>query len=574
MFNVDDIDECFPMSSYREGQRECIEFVAKSFENGKRFVILECPTGSGKSAIGMTLANMVNHAYYLTITKILQDQLIRDFEDDIVALKGRNAYPCTYYDRHGQTLVDRGLWSTTDLENYKKDHDTCASGFCRTKWNLVDGKRQRYKCPKCFQIGGPVRIGGLAELTSGGTFSDCPYYEQVFQALSSPRVAMNFASFLYQTTMTKRFDAPRDLMVIDEAHNIESEILNFVSLTIDDTHLQKRGLFIPRFDRAEEYAMWFNDMQMSKVFAEAIAEARDDSNHKLEDILLRTTQRYVSFMESVGSDEEWVCEYEEKKFSNSSRRSVTLRPVFAKNFAEPLLFKYARCVVMMSATILDIPIICRSLGIDRNEVAAYRMKNRFPVENRPIYLNTVAKMTGGKSKMHEWAPPLLKAVESISDNHNNDRGIIHTHNFAIMDYILKHCSKGLRGRLLDQRNFRDKKAMLDVHTKQQRSIIIAPAMHEGIDLVDDLSRFQIICKVPYANCFDDEQLARRVEIDRAYYDWITALKLVQSYGRSIRSENDYADTYILDESIYRFLRVAKNMLPRWFHEAIHDNSGT
>jgi len=61
-----------------------------------------------------------------------------------------------------------------------------------------------------------------------------------------------------------------------------------------------------------------------------------------------------------------------------------------------------------------------------------------------------------------------------------------------------------------------------------------------------------------------------VEIDRKYYLWLTALKLVQAYGRSIRSETDYAATYILDESIYRFLDDTKSMLPIWFTEAVQE----
>jgi Rad3-related DNA helicase len=49
---------------------------------------------------------------------------------------------------------------------------------------------------------------------------------------------------------------------------------------------------------------------------------------------------------------------------------------------------------------------------------------------------------------------------------------------------------------------------------------------------------------------------------------LTAVKLVQSVGRSVRSETDYADTYILDEAVHKFLKDAKRMLPGWFTEAI------
>jgi hypothetical protein len=37
---------------------------------------------------------------------------------------------------------------------------------------------------------------------------------------------------------------------------------------------------------------------------------------------------------------------------------------------------------------------------------------------------------------------------------------------------------------------------------------------------------------------------------------------------SVRSPDDYADTYILNEGIEKFLRDAKKMLPDWFLEAI------
>jgi Rad3-related DNA helicase len=63
-------------------------------------------------------------------------------------------------------------------------------------------------------------------------------------------------------------------------------------------------------------------------------------------------------------------------------------------------------------------------------------------------------------------------------------------------------------------------------------------------------------------------LARRVELDRTYYTWITSLKLCQSYGRSIRSESDFADTYIIDGAFTKFRQMAKNILPEWFTEAI------
>ena len=110
--------------------------------------------------------------------------------------------------------------------------------------------------------------------------------------------------------------------------------------------------------------------------------------------------------------------------------------------------------------------------------------------------------------------------------------------------------------------------MLQDHSRQKNSIIIAPAMHEGLDLKGDLSRFQLICKVPYPSFQDNEQLKIRMQLSQDYYDWLTALKLLQSTGRSIRTENDWADTYILDSDFLFFKRKCYKLLPDWFIAAI------
>jgi Rad3-related DNA helicase len=566
-FNLEAIKHHFPKEEFREGQLEAIEFALNAFNSGKKIVILECPTGSGKSAIGMTVANMVKTSYYLTITKILQDQLVDDFGDKIVELKGRNSYPCTFYDRHGQKLVDRKLWSRDELERMRIENANCTNGFCRTKWN----QHGKFKCDKCFLktgVDGKSK-GDLDTLPIGMTYSACPYYEQVYKAVKASKVVMNFSSFLFQTQMTKRFEDPRDLMIIDECHNIEPQLLDFISFSISDQYLKDHGVLIPNLGCAREYKRWMKENKVVEILFNTIKEAKENGNARTEDELTKTLKRYQMFSENVDlADSEWISEYELKNNKGNHYNRVTFKPVMVKQFVNNLLFKHAPMILMMSATVLDVNVMCRSLGIDREHVAAYRVKNRFPKKNRPIYIKPVAKMTGGASKMGEWAPLLIKEVDRLVDKHSGVKGIIHTHNFAIMDQLLNKCSRGTKKRFINQRDFKDKSQMLEHHANSTDTVIVAPAMHEGINLIGDLSRFQIICKVPYPNCFDDKQLARRVEIDRSYYTWLTALKLVQSYGRSIRSPTDHAVTYILDKSIERFMSDSSSMLPDWFKEAI------
>jgi len=568
------VDLHFPMPDYRDGQKEAILYAINGLNSGKKFIILECPTGSGKSAIGMTLCNMVYDSYYLTVTKILQDQLIRDFKD-LILLKGRSAYPCTFYDRFGSMLVDRKIYSVDQLYQKKVANPSCNEGFCKTIKAETSFRISKSQCEKCFLRSSPAskhRMPQGDQINIGtNIYSACPYYEQVYTAINSRQVAMNFSSFIYQTSLTKRFGNPRDLLIIDEAHNIEQQVLDFVSITINDDLLKDHGYFIPHFDEAIEYYHWFKQIDLYKILSsiKSLYEASEDHNKTDEiDKLILKIEIFNSHIMKEGA--EWVVNYQNDLVGKDRQavRSVELKPVFATGFAHDILFRYAKRVVLMSATILDVDVMCRSLGIDRKEVAAYRMKNRFPLKNRPIYIKPAAKMVGGKDKMNLWMPKLLKSVEEISAQYEGERGIIHTHNFAIMDAVIQGASKKLALRLLSQKEFPNKSDLLEYHSKQKDSIIIAPAMHEGVDLRDDLSRFQIICKVPYPNFYDNPQLARRIEVDQRYYSWLVSLKLIQSYGRSIRSETDYADTYIIDEAIFKFLKDAKSMLPNWFTEAL------
>ncbi|MCK9558275.1 MAG: hypothetical protein M0R50_09585, partial [Candidatus Cloacimonetes bacterium] len=161
---------------------------------------------------------------------------------------------------------------------------------------------------------------------------------------------------------------------------------------------------------------------------------------------------------------------------------------------------------------------------------------------------------------------LVQRTDEILDKYQHDRGIIHTHNFSIANLLMTKSRHSCR--FLYQRNFATKEQMLEKHSESENTIIVAPAMHEGLDLYGDLSRVQIICKVPWPNFIENKQLARRLEIDRRYYLWLTALKLIQSAGRSIRSENDWAHTYVLDEVFNSFMSDAGSMIPTWFKDAV------
>lgn len=557
--DIKELSSLFPFDTFRDGQEDCITHIIEQFQSGKKYFILEAPTGSGKSAIGLTVAKFFDNAFYLTVQKILQTQIIEDYivnnKEDIVELKGRNNYPCTFYETHGNKLLGV-LFNEHQLNKIKNEKPDCEVGFCR--------ERGDYKCKWCFKKSPDTekQFGVLNKLPIGMSYSACPYYEQLGRAMNSHTCLMNFSSFLFQSMVKDRFPK-RNLMVIDESHQLEQQILNFTSVTVNDVALQEFKFKIPEFQSAEEYWLYFLEHNLSDKLDQLVGEAYAQKKIKVAEKYQSMAIKVRKFDTAMQMQEDWVAEFTGGKDSNA----VTLKPVFVTDKAHELVFDKADHVLFMSATILDANIYKKSLGIPNRDVSSFRMKNRFPAKNRPIYFRDAGKFTGGVAKMKEWGPKLVKEADKAISENIGVRGIIHTHNFAILN-LLKEKSAH-KSRFLLQEDFDSKEDLLDEHSKRKDTIIVAPAMHEGLDLKDELSRFQIICKIPWPNFINDKQMSRRVDVDPDFFVWTTAIKLMQSYGRSIRSETDWAKTYVIDGGFDGFINDrASSLIPQWFKEAI------
>jgi len=92
-------------------------------------------------------------------------------------------------------------------------------------------------------------------------------------------------------------------------------------------------------------------------------------------------------------------------------------------------------------------------------------------------------------------------------------------------------------------------------------------MTEGVDLVDEASRFQIICKIPYPY-LGDKLVKKRMNKWKWWYPLQTTKTIVQSVGRSIRSETDFAVTYILDGDFSKFYYRNTYLFPESFRESM------
>jgi len=285
----------------------------------------------------------------------------------------------------------------------------------------------------------------------------------------------------------------------------------------------------------------------------------------LIDALERETSLAAVIDDMKSNKKNWIVSGVQRDSANQLAR-VTLTPLDISGYFDSILDK-GSVSLFMSATILSKDYLCKTAGLDSDKVKFIRVEESdFPVKNRPIHAMNVAWLSA--KTMSESMPKIAKAVDNIMSIHKNEKGIIHTTSYSQLQYIKDNIGKENAGRLIETGSSLDRSEVLEKHYSNKKpTVLISPSLHLGVDLKDDLSRFQVIVKVPYPD-LTDKRIAKMKERDQKWYTWNTVLRLVQAYGRSVRSKDDYATTYILDSSISFLLKSAQDLVPKWFTEAI------
>jgi Rad3-related DNA helicase len=169
-----------------------------------------------------------------------------------------------------------------------------------------------------------------------------------------------------------------------------------------------------------------------------------------------------------------------------------------------------------------------------------------------------------KAYIDKTLPNLIEAIKSIISEHKNEKGIIHTHSY----YIANRIKNSIHDKRILTHNSNNRDTILKKHTKSKGyTVLVSPSMTEGVDLKDDTSRFQIICKVPYPY-LGDKLVKKRMNRWQWWYPLQTAKTVVQATGRSVRSNDDYATTYILDSSWGNFYKNNISLFPQDFQKCI------
>lgn len=402
----------------------------------------------------------------------------------------------------------------------------------------------------------------------------CVYSIAKEEFLNNPVSITNTAYFIANVLYNEDMIKKRKLMVLDECHNLEEQIishkaieLNYKTLHRDYSYEEKHWIPDEKTDVfnwiLDKFYLWVEDKRESiknvienKQVGLTLAKNKIIELSKKLEYLDNLVKQLNSVLDNF-DPRRWVVENRLKD------KVVMISPIFAADFADDLVFAKADKILMMSGTILDKQTYCNTLGINVKDCNFISLDSPFPVENRKIFVIGSGSMS--RKNIDNTLPILIKDIDKILDIHKDDKGIIHVSSHYIAKRIFDETKSD---RLVIVDDFKNRDEMLEHHydTKND-TVLISPSLMEGLDLKDELSRFQIIAKIPYPN-LGSKYISTKKDLIMGWYAYQTAKSLVQSYGRSVRGMNDYAVTYILDSDFDRFYKYNKKMLPKYFKEAI------
>jgi ATP-dependent DNA helicase DinG len=561
----------FPFPSIREKQKKVLDMIESALKSGYRQIFLEAPTGFGKTPVAMTLARYLGSSHICTATKDLQTQYRSDFPF-VVEVKGRSNFPCIVKE-------DMGLDESCNYGPCIKDDAYDCSYKTRLIDYTVEGQGTLHEIVKLDSF---AERKYLEKMRSKPKLVDldwrpCHYYHQKWIGNHATHTVYNYRYFLsdiFYAGATQK----RKLLVLDEAHQLENEVGDFRSFTVRKNMLPFLKMQMPN-SNIDDIETWLDLCVKLKErlfeFTERAQGIIERSNQKVS-LEPYTEKNLIDALEldknlagviddMKANKDNWIVSGVQRDTTNQLQK-VTLTPLDVSSYFNTILDK-GSVSLLMSATILSKDHLCKTTGLDPEKVKFIRIEDSdFPVKNRPIHLMNVAWLSA--KTMNLSMPKIAQAVDNIMSIHRNEKGIIHTTSYSQLQFIRDNISKENASRLIETASSLDRSEVLKKHYESKnQTVLISPSLHLGVDLKDDLSRFQVIVKVPYPD-LTDKKIAAKKDRDPKWYTWNTVLRLVQAYGRSIRSSDDYATTYVLDSSVSYLLKNAHDLMPQWFTEAI------
>ncbi len=490
-------------NQWRRGQEDGIQFM---LESEKRISVLAAPTGWGKQGAVLAFAKLSEKATCIvTASRGLQDQYVREGKAlGLVDLRGKNNYPC----------------------NMRADY-TCEEG-------------SHARCPY---------KGSMA----------CPASQAETRASISNLVVTNYSKWCH----SKRYSsgmAHFEQVIFDECHEMPEALAQVMQVVLGDREIEEDLLmqFPPRAE-AENMVAWKPWAQKARLVAEvALIAARNKIDCAKPKpswvknyIHIRNLNRKLNVL-AAASVKDWVVD------DSSDRKypGYQFDPIRPGKYAEAALLLKVPRIVCISATVR--PKTMYLTGIKKDTFDFIEFDSDFDPNRCPMYYIPTQRVDA----RHPDIKVLLNCLDRIISRRLDRKGIIQSVSFDRQQQV--EISSRHRNRfILNHKGEAPTEKIEQFRDSGPGTYLVSPSVGQGYDFPDDQCRMQFLMKIPFDP--PSKVLKAREEADKDYRGYRAVNKVVQMFGRHIRSKEDWGEGFIADMNLDWFWPRYRHFAPKSFH---------
>lgn len=478
----------------RPYQKQALDQIIQS---DKQFIIVEAPTGAGKSFFPAQLAAWNKRVIALTRTKSLQEQYARNY--NFTVLKGKGNYECLGFEEIGDEVKSAE-------EIYHGMADEMTADLC-----FVDFKSP---CYEHCQIG-------------------CPYPAAKHSWLLSDAASLNYTKYLLDKNLVEQYEP--DYLFLDEAHELSDLVCDYAGLTIPWQSKFYREYCEPITIQTPQPIAYKDGL----IYLQGVLENLE-GNPKLHPSKGGRKIDYLRWDRSVTRIKNTISQMRlmpECWFIKSDNKSLVVKPLTAR-FHFQDYFDKASKVVMMTATVgKQVEVFCAELGIEDYELI--KIPNLWPAEERSIDLLDCPRLSYKSSeqdrKLHANA-----IRDYIQAQPRHWSGLVHAPSIKLAKDLYYRTRLGRRSYLPEPGQGTEMAANNWQNYYQgtrNDAIFFGWNLWEGYDGGDH--EICIVAKTPFID-FSSPYDKARFEYDKKAALTRVANKLVQGLGRTRRGrEGDY-----------------------------------
>jgi Rad3-related DNA helicase len=518
--------------------------------------MIDAPTGAGKSLTALAcsyILNKMNKTGYILTSEI---SLQKQYEEDIQRFK-----------------LPFGVVSGVDHYQCVDNDEKYSLGTCKT----------RNKDPHKMSC-----------------YNECPYLSARNFAARSDTAVLNYNYWLIMQNMADRTDrsgsifSKRNYTFCDEGHKILDIVQNHYSPRFTDKTTEKlkkithffnlhnvnehkenveiidkciKGLY--KIENQDSLFLLLKGVRDNlkaffksiKVLKERVAIDYPVRNPPKE---WRESLYIADWIKDFHCKVEDYCDIIEKTSTrnivkNPSEDELVFNCLQESYMMHRYFHQFTEFMVLMSATFSDPKEYMRSINI--KNVKYIKTENLFNFEKSPIYYYPNKRMSYKFiNENREW---LYSKINEILDKHKGESGIIHSASYDLAGKIRDNLTPENTKRVFLYNGTEDKINALNMMKLDPGKVIMGPSLRSGIDMRDSFARFAIITKIPYPD-LSNKFTKVKMELNPRWYKWQTCIEVIQSIGRTVRHDEDWCITYILDACFGDLINSNRNSFPPEF----------